>query len=593
MKRFPLWRVLPAVLLVVFYWQGLDTWFYQDDFGWLNVRRGIHGWADLLPALFSPQAHGNLRPLSETGFFTLLSALFGVDPLPFRICVFLTQAAALVLLGAVVRRLAGSAAAGFWAQVLWTANCGLAVVMCWTSIYNQALCGFFLLLAFWCLLRHIETGGRGWWFAQWAAFLAGFGALETNLVYPLLAASYTWFAARKHFARTLPMFAVSIAYVAMHLAAAPPPAQGAYALHPGLSMAGTLWTYWKMALGPDRLAAVRPLVPWIPATATAVLTTAAAFLVLRVRGAWFGLAWFVITLAPYVPMRDHITDYYLAIPAAGLAMVGACGVAAAWRSGWRARAAAVLCAALYLSFSLPAAHAIVRWHHGRSLAVENLVLGVAAIHRAHPDATILLTGVNTDLFFAAIVDVPFRVLEIPRVYLAPGSQDRIRAPAGLTGKFVLPEALAAREFASGRAVVYDASGPVLRNVTRRYRETAALWKPSVPRFINAGDPTFAPYLGSGWGPAADGCRAMGARASLRIGAPVRPDEALWLGVFSTRPPAVRVRAGGLELRPDAVEPYPDRTDFRFPLPAALARLPEFEVEIEAPAGLLFGFAEVR
>jgi hypothetical protein len=166
MKRFPLWRVLPVVFLVAFYWQGLDTWFYQDDFGWLNVRRDIHGWADLLPALFAPKAHGNIRPLSETGFFALFSALFGVNALPFRIFAVLTQAASLVLLGDAVRRMSGSRTAAFWAQVFWAANSGLAVVMCWTSIYNQALCSLFLLLAFGCLLRWIETGEQRWWNAQ-------------------------------------------------------------------------------------------------------------------------------------------------------------------------------------------------------------------------------------------------------------------------------------------------------------------------------------------------------------------------------------------------------------------------------------------
>ena len=357
--RVPLWRVLPVVLMTAFYWLGLSTWFYQDDFGWLAVRRDIHGWADLLPALFAPKAHGNMRPLSETGFFTLFGWLFGLNPLPFRIWVFATQAAALLLLGDIVHRLTRSRPAAFWAQILWAANCGFAVVMCWTSIYNQALCGFFLLLAFRSLLRYLETGGRRWWYAQWAAFLAGFGALETAVVYPALAASYTWFAARKHFRHTFPMFAVSAAYAVMHFIAAPPPG-GVYAMHPDLSMAATFRTYWTMALGPDRLAAVQHVPAWAVALATAALTAAVALLLWRVRAAWLGIAWFVIPLAPFLPLRDHVMDYYLAVPAIGLGMLGGWGVAAAWRSGIPAKAAALLAIGLYLGFSLPASHAVDR-----------------------------------------------------------------------------------------------------------------------------------------------------------------------------------------------------------------------------------------
>ena len=31
------WRVLPLLLLLALYWPGLTNWFYQDDFGWLNL----------------------------------------------------------------------------------------------------------------------------------------------------------------------------------------------------------------------------------------------------------------------------------------------------------------------------------------------------------------------------------------------------------------------------------------------------------------------------------------------------------------------------------------------------------------------------
>src|SRR6202158_6134217 len=133
------WRVLPLLLLLGFYWPGLTYWFYQDDFGWLNLPRGVHSLRDLGAALFAPKAHGNIRPLGENAYFLVFSSLFGVNPLPFRIWAFVTQMASLVLLGSIALRLTGSRAAGFWAQILWIANCGVAPLMCWTSIYNQVL----------------------------------------------------------------------------------------------------------------------------------------------------------------------------------------------------------------------------------------------------------------------------------------------------------------------------------------------------------------------------------------------------------------------------------------------------------------------
>ena len=56
----------------------------------------------------------------------------------------------------VATRLTGSSTAAFWSAILWISNSALMVVMTWSSAYNQALCGLFLLLAFLFLLRYVE-----------------------------------------------------------------------------------------------------------------------------------------------------------------------------------------------------------------------------------------------------------------------------------------------------------------------------------------------------------------------------------------------------------------------------------------------------
>ncbi len=95
-------RVLGASLfLLAFYWRGLDCWFFQDDFGWLHLGPAS-GLRDFFGILFAPKAHGNLRPWSENLFFYGLHALFGVNPLPFRIVVFATVIADLFLLDRLV-----------------------------------------------------------------------------------------------------------------------------------------------------------------------------------------------------------------------------------------------------------------------------------------------------------------------------------------------------------------------------------------------------------------------------------------------------------------------------------------------------------
>ncbi len=583
-----LFRAIPLLLLLALYWPGLTNWFYQDDFGWLNLRHDVHLFGGLGPALFAPKAHGNIRPLGENAYFLVLSSLFGVEALPFRMVAFATQMASLLLLGSIARRLTGSRAAGFWAQVLWIANSGLAAAMCWTSIYNQILSGFFFLLAFWFFLRYIECGSARDAIGHWAAFVLGLGALETNVVYPAIAAMYALLFARAYLKKILPMFAVSALFVFVHFRFAPPPHDGVYALHFGGQVFATLWTYWMWALGPSRLA-------------TALLTC--AVLGLLVWGArarqWaplFGVAWFVIVIGPYLPLSDHKMDYYLTVPMAGIALVGAAAIMYAWRSKWIWKAAVAVCVALYLGTSLPAAWTIAHWHHDRGARVEDLVLGVADIHQAQPGKTILLDGIDSDLFWSGIVDLPFRAMEIPHVYLAPGSEARIQAPADLAVKYILPQALALRAMQDGRAVVYQLDGATLRNVTAQYRAMAeAVWKPETPRFINLGDAAFAEYAGAGWDECADGYRRLRRAATVRIGGPRGPDQRLYIGVFRTTDFRLGVRVDGGDLAADVTQRSGELTELGVLLPAALVGKAEIEVTLSNGNAepLKFGFLEIR
>lgn len=564
--------LLPLAILVALYWPGLASWFYQDDFGWLRLRQEVHSVRDLGPALFAPKAHGNMRPLGENAYWLGLSSLFGATALPFRIVAFLTQMGALLLLGSIARRLTGSRAAAFWAQILWIANSGLAPAMSWSSIYNQVLSGFFFLLAFYFLLN-----GPAW--AHWAAFALGLGALETNVMYPAVAAMYAVLHDRPLLRKIAPMFAVSAFYAGLHFyfAGAQP---GVYAMHFDGAVANTFWTYWSWALG-------RGPLPVVIALTVAVL----AFVVWRAKSGdslgLFGLAWFAIVLMPYLPLRDHKMDYYLAVPAIGIALVGASAVARLPR--W----IAALGIAAYLAMSLPAAWAATWWNHERSEKVANLVLGVEQIRRHDPGKLILLDGIDTDLFQAGIADVPFLALQIPYVYLAPGSEAKIQAPAGLVAKFELPQGMARYALLGGRAVAYRMEGGVLRNVTARTRDIAAtMWKAGPPRFVNLGDPVYSSYLGPGWNAAANGYRSMQGTASLRMGGAEKAGQSLHIGVFRVYESPLVLTLNGVE-RPLTLEHRDNEISlFRAPLDG-VGEWIEITLRSDSHGPVVFGYLEVR
>src|SRR6202790_2003095 len=235
---------LPMLFCVAVHWLGLKMWFFCDDFAWLGLRLELHTPRDLIHVLFSPQAQGTVRTLSERVFFVVFSSIFGLESPPFRVWVFLTQFANIALLIQIARRLTGSATAGFLVAFLWTANAGIALAISWSSAYNEIAVAFFTLLAFRLFLAYIDTGQRKYWISQWVVFLLGFGALELNVVYPALAAAYALCCARRHLQKTLYLFIPSILFVILHLFLIPKSTDEHYRMYLDGSVFTMLWKYW-------------------------------------------------------------------------------------------------------------------------------------------------------------------------------------------------------------------------------------------------------------------------------------------------------------------------------------------------------------
>ncbi|HYL39644.1 MAG TPA: hypothetical protein VEV17_27250 [Bryobacteraceae bacterium] len=448
---------LSAVLfLLLFHWRGLDCWFFQDDFGWLHL--GLYpSHETILQMLFSPKAHGNIRPWSENLFFFAFYRLFGMNPLPFRIAVFVTASANVLLLFTLVRALTGSVLASLGAAIFWLANPALTPIFCWTCIYNETQYLFFVLLA---LLLFI----RGKYWMQLGVFVLGLGSLETMVMYPVAATLYAWLYDRTKLRRTLPLYLISTAYTAAHFLVAPAPTSGPYAIHLDRRIFSTLWTYVQMALGPERLAHFH----WTwPAALVTVGTMAMGLGVLAAmfaagRAGLFGAGWFIAFLLPVLPLPDHIIDYFIAGPAIGLAIILGAAMASRWR------VPAMLFGAIYLAVAMPAAWDVMTWERNRSHVARDLVQGVVRYDQEHPGKTILVTGVDSEQFYAAFSDVPFDLYGMHDVFLAPGADRQIPDGGSLAPLYVLPPEKALPRLKADQAVVLDVSGGAIRDATVQF-----------------------------------------------------------------------------------------------------------------------------
>jgi hypothetical protein len=582
------WLLAPLVCLLV-HWPAFHEWFRADDFAWLSLDQGVHSFHDVLVALFSPQAQGTIRPWSDRGFFMVGYAVFGLNPLPYRIVVFATQFANLALVTSIGRRLTGLRAAGVCAALLWSVNAASVQPLVWACVYNEVMCAFFLLLAFHFFLRHVETGARRYYVYQWIVFVLGFGAMEANVVYPALAVVYALFCARRYLWKTLAMVPVSIAYAVLHAAVASVPATGVYAPHWDFSMVRTLVTYWKWSLGPVYL-----LTPfhhvrhWQLGAGMVLLTLALGYFLFRQwqagkRVAAFFLLWFPLLLAPELPLRDHVTEYYPFLALIGLCWLGGWGLAAGWHSGKAARAAAVALAAIYGLMATPCTVMLCRWNRDLTIRSLHLVEGVAGARQLHPDKAILLDGVDADLFWNAVFPGAFRLVGIDRVYLAGVDPSLREHPEwGQPDALVLAGDVTTRALANDEVEVYDVRGPRLRNITSAYARQPR--ERDLPRLIEAGDPLVAGFLGPEWYPIETNHRWMPRRATLRIGGPLHSGQSLHLRGNCTAeqlrdgPLTVTVTVDGFRLPPATVAATP--FEAVFPLPDRLVGKPAIQVTIE-------------
>lgn len=609
-----LW-LLPLAACLALYYPVLHTWYQQDDFAWLGLKDKVQSWRDLPAVLFEPMAQGTIRPWSERLTFLLARALFDWNAVPFRICVMATMFANLILLQAIVRRLTGSVAAGVAAPLLWLVSPGLATPMSWASSYNQVQCALVLLLAFWFLLRYVETRRARFWYAQLAVFVLGFGTLETVVVYPVIALAYCALFSRRDFARCLWLLAPSALYTLVHFTVAPKPHEGVYAQHWDLSIVRTYLRYWKAAF-----AALRVNTYWgVPArfwhwVFVLVSLSLASYVLWRLarrdRVPLFGALWFTAVLLPVLPLRDHFSTYYLAVPAIGIAIIFGT-MAAEARSRQRVAAFAAV-ATGFTALCIPQMRTALEWRHGLGEINRALVFGVRDAMSAHPGKSILLSGANSEAFWFGIYDNPFRLLGTTPVKLVPGAEEFIDAhpELGEIPPFVVQEGAARRLLLYGEAVVLDISKGTAADVTERYREIAARqWKADAVKSVDLGKAMYDDLLRGDWYAAESGFRWMGRSAQIRMAGPENPEDRLRL---SGECPEQQWKGGALPLtvtvngKKAAVLQIVQNTrhfDFEVPFPAGTPQGSEVVVGLEVARtfkvendprtfGLTFGRLEI-
>lgn len=460
--------LLPVLVFTAVYWAGLGAWFQQDDFAHLQLAAATP-LSDLPAMMAKPIAQGTFRPLSERLFYWGIWHGFGLDALPARIFCFLLQAANCILLGWLLWRRTQSLWGAALGATAWAVQPALALPMTWVAATNQVMWAF-------CVLATLVFFEQNRLKRAWLFYLLGFGVLESNIVVPALLTLWAW----PRWRAALPFWIPAILFAAAHALLIPKAAGGTYGIYLDWRIFETLLTYWRWACRVEVLA---------------VLMLVAAVAVGRL-----GLAWFILALGPMLLLREHRTDYYLTVPAIGLALI----FAAAWRKQpW--------CTALlltgYIAVTVPAARSAARAQVNKSREMKALVLGVGQAQKLHSGKTILLDGIGDALFWSGVYDNPFALVAAPNTRLTPESAAKLTAYSNL-----FRQEDYAGTFSKETSEVY-------RYEDRRLFRTTDSYAGAAPRRIELGLTVFSRFLGPEWHTPEVGFRWMPAHATATMEGP--------------------------------------------------------------------------
>jgi hypothetical protein len=166
--------MLAAAAATIAFWNSLHYGFAQDAFTWLARSRGL-----------IPHTTGWWRTISYDVYFRVMDALFGLDPLPYRVVGLLLHAANAVLLTLLGLRLGLSRAATFAAAMFFAAhNAHFDTLFAIASI-SELLAATFVLLALWIALSPAgPSAGPAREIGVTLAFAAALLSKETVILFP-------------------------------------------------------------------------------------------------------------------------------------------------------------------------------------------------------------------------------------------------------------------------------------------------------------------------------------------------------------------------------------------------------------------------
>ena len=375
-------RFGPILLLVgsvaIIYRQAVGAYFFEDDFQWLVTRWSFHP-SDLFD--LSSRSHF-YRPVIEL-YFWIASPLFGGSPVAFHlvgIVLHIVNGGLVYLVAAAVgmrRRFA------FVAALLFVVQPSYVAAVAWVGAIAEAIGAFFGCAAICALLRFRCTGQVGWKALSLAAFGAALLTHESSVVFlPLIVladwTAGTWSWRWRDIARTYAPFVVVLsAYLAVDLTVNARHyviAENQYRL--GFHMISNAFENIASLYVGERTLAAHVVVGLV----------LAAGLIRGTAQARLAVLWMLLAMLPFLPFNTANVSRYAYLPAIGLALLLAEGVAVLAtreRVTWRQVLIPLLVAFLAIRFAVFATKGVA----DVARRAETYRTFLSALRQTHPQVT--------------------------------------------------------------------------------------------------------------------------------------------------------------------------------------------------------------
>lgn len=338
-----LFLLLTVVISGILYKDSFGAYFFQDDWFTLTISQA-QNFRDILDFFIPRTDIIYYRPFGMQVPFFLISILFGTNPLPFHILVFLTHILNIFLVYKlsfeILRNKKLSAVTAF----LYSTSAVHFIPFYWASTYPFVLGPTFFFLSFWLFSIFVRLNGRIFLLLSLVSYIFGLLVNEMVITLPVIVSVYLVLnKIFKKFIYIAPYFFIVMIFIIFRFIIFVPPTVGLYRMEIGNHLLSNLKAYFFWSFNWSEVMTEQMVRPFVfnelimqnyGYVAYLSIITFLIFTLFIIYGGYqlyksesnktefkillLGISWFVVGLSPVLLFPSHKFSYYLPISLCGL-----------------------------------------------------------------------------------------------------------------------------------------------------------------------------------------------------------------------------------------------------------------------------------